>query len=67
MKWIYILLMLLILIGSVYAVIQYNYEFTNGMTEENLTYTGNQNITRYIEISRFAYVTNVSMNIKGDT
>lgn len=41
--------------------------FDNSLTIENLTFTGNQNITRYVNISQFSNVTNAYMNFSGFT
>jgi len=39
--------------------------FNNGLEENNLTFTTNENITRYLEINRFANVTSATMNLSG--
>ncbi|HDD44267.1 MAG TPA: hypothetical protein ENG63_05340 [Candidatus Desulfofervidus auxilii] len=40
--------------------------FNNSLSKENLTFTGNQNITRYIRLSKNANVTSAYLNIKGE-
>ena len=39
--------------------------FNNSLTDENLTFIGNQNITRYLEINRYANVTSAAVNLSG--
>lgn len=39
--------------------------FNNSLTSENLTFTGDENITRYLEISKNANVTSAMMNLSG--
>lgn len=39
--------------------------FNNNLTEENLTFTGNENITRYLNVSRYANFTSAIMNMSG--
>jgi hypothetical protein len=59
------ILFLLIILGiSILFVssIQINY-FSNGLTAENLTFTGNQNITRNFSISTNVNITKATMNL----
>jgi len=39
--------------------------FNNSLTAENLTFTGNENITRYLDILRYANVTSAYLNLSG--
>ena len=39
--------------------------FNNSLSTENLTFTGNENITRYFEINRYANVTSAVLNLTG--
>ncbi len=52
----------LISLGGSYLVIN---SFNNTLTEENLTFTGNENITRYVSVPRYANVTGAFMNLSG--
>ena len=58
-----IFLILLIFIFSINAI-QIT-TFSNSLTSENLTFTGNENITRYLEIPKNANVTNAVLNLSG--
>jgi hypothetical protein len=40
-------------------------EFTNGLSSENLTFTGNENITRTLQIPRYSNVTDGNMILFG--
>ena len=64
MIWILCLFALLIL-PSVLTQISL-YSFNNTLTAENLTFIGNENITRYLTISRYANVTGAYMNLSGN-
>ena len=44
------------------AIIQ---QFSNSLTTENLTYSGEENITRYVDIQKAATVEYVSLNLSG--
>jgi len=39
--------------------------FNNSLSEENLSFTGDENITRYIELPRYANVTSAYINLSG--
>ena len=39
--------------------------FNVSLTEENLTFTGDENITRYLDIPRYSNVTSAYMNLSG--
>ncbi len=39
--------------------------FSNLLTSENLTFTGDENITRYLDIPRYANVTSAYLNLSG--
>ncbi len=40
-------------------------KFNNSLSSENLTFFGNENITRYLEIPRYSNVTSAFMNLSG--
>lgn len=53
---------LIIFITSVNAV---NISFNNSLITENLTFTGDENITRYLEVPLNTYFKNAFMNVSG--
>ncbi len=46
------------------GIIEIN-SFNNSLTEENLSFSGDENITRYLRINRYANVTSAYMNLSG--
>ena len=59
-----ILLLCIIMIGSVSA--WSTDEFNNSLTEENLTFTGNENVTRWLNVSENTYLTKGFLNLTGN-
>jgi hypothetical protein len=43
-----------------------NTTFNNSLATENLTFTGNQNITRYLSVPQNTYLTNARMNLSSN-
>jgi hypothetical protein len=41
------------------------WNYTRSNTIENLTFTGNQNITRYLQVPQNTFLTNARMNLSG--
>lgn len=63
MKKIILIMIALALISSVNA--WSNNSFNNTLTNENMTFVGNQNITRYLEIPENVILTNAYLNLSG--
>ena len=40
-------------------------QFNNSLSSENITFTGDENITRYLNISKYANVTSAYLNLSG--
>lgn len=57
------ILLILVGFGSVLAVTITT--FSSGWQAENLSFTGNQNVTRTLEINRFAIVNHATLNLSG--
>ena len=67
-KTIYVIFGMLVLFSIILLKFFFGYsfnQFTNSLTSENLSFTENQNITRYLEISRYANVTSAYLNLSG--
>lgn len=58
-------LMLLLAASLIFVIAEQITEFNGYASPENLTFTGNQNITRSIAIYRYANVTNAFINLSG--
>jgi hypothetical protein len=61
--WVVCLFALLMIPSALTQISQYS--FNNTLTAENITFTGNENATRYLTVSRYANVTSAYMNFSG--
>ena len=58
-------LIVLFLSMAVFAVVNHVYNFTSGNVEETITFITADNYTIYIDIPRYSYVQNITVNIEG--
>lgn len=66
-KVISIMLLTFILLASIiYSITVAVTTFTTGTINENITFTGNQNITRYINVPMYSKIINATIKITGD-
>ena len=61
--YIIFVLLIFVIIPLISAIQVIN--FDNGLTEENLTFSGNENITRNLTINRYSNITSAFMNLSG--
>lgn len=69
MKWLTSIFLLIVILGfiipGVTAVTWSSNQFNNSLTNENLTFTGNQNITRYLNVPQYSFLTDAYLNLSG--
>lgn len=65
MKAIVLTIILLVIIGAAYAFTGYITTFTTDNQKENITFTGNENRSLYVDIPRYVYVNSFTINITG--
>lgn len=59
------ILVLLVLCSIIYAAIGVVTTFTNGLSKENYTFSTDVNITRFINIPLYSYISNMTLNMTG--
>lgn len=67
MKKLVILAVLLLCFSLAYGLLGTISAFDSQGEEVNITFTSNENQTFYIDIPRYAIVTNITLTLEGDT